>query len=168
MLSSLLFHASQLENATGKSLTPQALFALDETAQIAPIQELPQILSMSLPSVRFMTVWHSVVQMRERYGTDAAANILALSQAKVFLGSIADRHTRDELVHLLGQQSQQVNGHTQFRDTLSAQALQRLQQGHGLLMHGELPPVFFTQRRYYEDPGLLKLQKGASANSETP
>lgn len=159
MLSSLLFHASQQENDTGEALSPQALFALDETAQIAPIQELPQVLSMSLPSVRFMTIWHSVAQIRERYGTDAAANILALSQAKVFLGSITDRHTRDELVHLLGQQPQQVNGHTQYRDTLSAQALQRLQQGQGLLIHGELPPMFFTQRRYYQDAELLKLQK---------
>ena len=61
-------------------------------------QELPQILSVSLSSgIRFVTVWHSLAQIRERYGIDGAATILALSQAKVFLGSITDEVTRQEL-----------------------------------------------------------------------
>ena len=115
---------------------------------------------MSLSSgIRFLTVWHSLAQIRERYGTDGAATILALSQAKVFLGSITDDVTRQELVRLLGQQPQEHDGHTQWRDTLTAQALQRLKDGQGLLVHGELPPVFFTQRRYYSDPSLLRLQQ---------
>ena len=160
LLCSLLHAASEHENRTGAPLTPQALFAIDETAQIAPIAELPQILSVSLSSgIRFLTVWHSLAQIRERYGTDGAATILALSQAKVFLGSITDDVTRQELVRLLGQQPQEHDGHTQWRDTLTAQALQRLKDGQGLLVHGELPPVFFTQRRYYSDPTLLGLQQ---------
>ena len=158
MLCSLLYAASERENRTSRPLDPQALFALDETAQIAPLQDLPQILSVSLSSgIRFLTVWHSLAQIRERYGPDAAATLLALSQAKVFLGSITDDITRQELVHLLGQQPLEHDGHTHWRDTLTAQALQRLQDGQGLLVHGELPPVFFTQRRWYSDPGLLRL-----------
>jgi type IV secretory pathway TraG/TraD family ATPase VirD4 len=158
MLCSLLYAASERENRTGRPLQPQALFALDETAQIAPLQDLPQILSVSLSSgIRFMTVWHSLAQIRERYGADAAATILALSQAKVFLGSITDDGTRQELVHVLGQQPTEHDGRTHWRDTLTAQALQRLQDGQGLLVHGELPPVFFTQRRWYSDPDLLRL-----------
>ena len=159
MLSSLLFYASEQENRSGGPLAPQALFALDETAQIAPLQELPQILSVSLSAgIRFLTIWHSIAQMRERYGADAAATILALSQAKLFLGSITDEYTRQELVHLLGQRPEQRDGHTHYRDALTAQALQRLRDGHGLLIHGELPPVFFQQRRYFEDRALQRLQ----------
>jgi type IV secretory pathway TraG/TraD family ATPase VirD4 len=159
MLSSLLFYASEQENRTGRPLAPQALFALDETAQIAPLQELPQILSVSLSAgIRFLTIWHSIAQMRERYGADAAATILALSQAKVFLGSITDEYTRQELVHLLGQRPEERDGHTQYRDALTAQALQRLGSGQGLLIHGELPPVFFQQRRYFEDRALQQLR----------
>ena len=72
MLCSLLYAASERENRTGRPLAPQALFALDETAQIAPLQDLPQILSVSLSSgIRFLTVWHSLAQIRERYGPDA-------------------------------------------------------------------------------------------------
>jgi hypothetical protein len=157
MLSSLLYHVSESENRSGRPLTPPALFALDEVAQIAPLQDLPQILATSLPSVRFLTVWHSLAQMRERYGTDAAATILALSQAKVFLGSITDTYTRDELVNILGQQPVALDDTRQYRDILTAQALQRLRGGQGLLIHGELGPVFFTQRRYYEDRALKRL-----------
>lgn len=162
MLSSLLFFLSERENRTGLGLDPPALFALDETANIAPLQALPQILATSLSAgVRFLTVWHSVAQIRGRFGADAAAEILALSQAKVFLGSITDQHTRQELVELLGQQ-QQPDGDRGGRppDVLTAQALQRTSNGEGLLIHGDLPPVFFRQRRHYEDAELKRLKGG--------
>ncbi len=151
MLSRLLFYVSEHANQTGRPLERPALFALDETAQIAPLRQLPQLLGTSLPSVRFLTVWHSLAQMRSRFGPDAAAEILALSQAKLFLGSITDPATRTELVDLLGQHPDDGN------DLLSAQALQRTAAGEGLLIHGHLPPALFRQRRYYRDPGLRTL-----------
>ncbi|MEA2148526.1 MAG: type secretion system protein VirD4, partial [Solirubrobacteraceae bacterium] len=77
---------------------------------------------------------------RQRFGNDAAAEILALSQAKIFLGSITDDGTRRELLRLLGKRGDEHDGTT-------AQALQRLRAGQGLLIHSEQPPVFFTQRR---------------------
>jgi hypothetical protein len=82
--------------------------------------------------------------MRERYGAEAAAEILAMSQAKVFLGSITDDGTRRELLRLLGKGGDEDDGAT-------AQALQRLRAGEGLLIHNGLPPVFFTQRRGVEE-----------------
>jgi type IV secretory pathway TraG/TraD family ATPase VirD4 len=108
------------------------------------MQELPQILSVAHQiGIRFMTVWHSLAQMRERYGPDAAAEILAMSQAKVFLGSITDEATRRELLRLLGAGDE--------ADGTTAQALQRLRAGEGLLIHSGQPPVFFTQRRGVEE-----------------
>jgi type IV secretory pathway TraG/TraD family ATPase VirD4 len=141
MLSSLVYYATELESRTRRRLSPPALFALDETAQIAPMQELPQILSVSHEiGIRFISVWHSLAQLRQRYGPEAAAEILALSQAKIFLGSITDDATRHELLRLLGKRSDEHDGTT-------AQALQRLHAGQGLLIHSEQPPLFFTQRR---------------------
>jgi type IV secretory pathway TraG/TraD family ATPase VirD4 len=138
MLSSLVYYAAEFENRERRRITPPALFALDETAQIAPLQELPQILSLSHDiGIRFMTVWHSLAQIRERYGIDPAAEILAMSQAKMFLGAITDEGTRHELLRLLG--SDEKSGKT-------AQALQRLGSGQGLLIHSGQPPLFFTQR----------------------
>ncbi|MGH2867815.1 MAG: type IV secretory system conjugative DNA transfer family protein [Solirubrobacteraceae bacterium] len=160
MISSLLFWLGENENRTGDGLSPPALLALDETASIAPIQDLPQILATSLGSgARFMTVWHSVAQIRHHFGVDAAAEILALSQAKVFMGSITDQFTRQELVELLGQR-QHVGGGQNGRDAavMTAQALQRTSAGEGLLINAELPPVIFRQRRHYLNRELLRLK----------
>ena len=84
LLSSLLHHLSETENRNGHGLWPPALFALDETANIAPLQDLPQILATSLPSARFFTVWHSIAQIHRHYAPAGAGEILALSQAKIF------------------------------------------------------------------------------------
>ncbi|HST40531.1 MAG TPA: type IV secretory system conjugative DNA transfer family protein [Conexibacter sp.] len=155
MISSMLFALSEQENRSGRGLTPMALFAIDETASIAPIQDLPQILATSLGTgVRFLTVWHSVAQIRRHFGVDAAAEILALSQAKVFMGSITDQYTRQEIVELLGRR-QSAGAAT---DVMSAQALQRTSAGEGLLINGDLPPVVFRQRRHYLDPELRRLK----------
>jgi type IV secretory pathway TraG/TraD family ATPase VirD4 len=145
MLSSLVYYATQLESRSRQRISPPALFALDETAQIAPLQELPEILSVSHEiGIRFVTVWHSLAQIRQRYGAEAAAEIMALSQAKVFLGSITDEGTRHELLRLLGSRGDEQDG-------MTAQALQRLRAGQGLLIHSEQPPVFFLQRRGMAD-----------------
>ena len=159
MICSLMFWLSEHENR-GQALSPPALFALDETAQIAPLQSLPQMLATSLPSARFLTVWHSVAQLRRHFGVDAAAEILALSQAKVFMGSITDHYTRQEIVELLGRRGQLTNTQEPGRDldVMSAQALQRTAAGEGLLIHGELAPVIFRQRRHYEDAALRRLK----------
>jgi type IV secretion system protein VirD4 len=159
MVSSLLFWLGERENRTGKGLSPQALFALDETASIAPIQDLPQILATSLGSgARFLTVWHSVAQIRRHFGVDAAAEILALSQAKVFMGSITDQFTRQEVIDLLGQRQQLSARNMRPPEVMTAQALQRTTAGEGLLINGELPPVVFRQRRHYLDPRLRRLK----------
>ncbi len=151
LLSSLLHHLAETENREGKGLWPPALFALDETANIAPLQDLPQILATSLPSARFLTVWHSVAQMHHHYGPAGAEELLALSQAKLFLGSITDRLTVIELTRLLGQRASEQN---QNPEILTAQALQRTTAGEGLLIHTHQPPTFYRQRRYYQDPTL--------------
>jgi type IV secretion system protein VirD4 len=159
MVSSMLHWVSERENRTGAGLDPPALFALDETASIAPIQDLPQILATSLGSgVRFLTVWHSVAQIRRHFGADAAAEILALSQAKVFMGSVTDQFTRQEIVQLLGER-QRAGVFTQAKaDVMTAQALQRTSAGEGLLINADLPPVIFRQRRHYLDRDLKRLK----------
>lgn len=167
MLSSILHWVGERENRTGAGLDPPLLLALDETASIAPIQDLPSILATSLGSgARFMTVWHSVAQIQRAFGEEAATEILALSRAKVFMGSVTDQTTRREIVDLLGQQQAQRRdpSATGFAlDVVTSQALQRMTAGEGLLINGELPPVIFRQRRHYLDRDLQRLK-----GSETP
>jgi len=71
--------------------------------------------------------------------------------------------TRAEVVKILGQRQQLdgING-TQPPgrgvDVMSAQALQRTSTGEGLLIHEDLPPVIFRQRRHYLDRDLTALK----------
>ncbi len=78
------------------------------------------------------------------------------------MGSITDHHTRQEIVELLGQRQQTHDPpHTgRGADVMTAQALQHTSTGDGLLIHGDLPPVFFRQRRHYDD-AALRGPKGA-------
>lgn len=46
---------------------------------------------------------------------------------------------------------------------LARRPLQRTSTGEGLLINGDLPPVFFRQRRHYLDRGLRQL-KGELTN----
>ncbi|MGA2926148.1 MAG: type IV secretory system conjugative DNA transfer family protein [Solirubrobacteraceae bacterium] len=151
LLSSLLHHLAETENRKGHGLWPPALFALDETANIAPLQDLPQMLATSLPSARFLTVWHSVAQIHRHYTPAGASEILALSQAKIFLGAITDGLTNTELTRLL---AHPTHHHPEI---LTAQALQRTTNGEGLLIHTDQPPTFYRQRRHYQDPTLKAL-----------
>jgi hypothetical protein len=157
LLSSLLHYTAQLDN-NGRQLPVPALFALDEMASIAPLSRLPQILSTSLPSARFLTIWHSVVQLRKAYGEAAAAEILALSQAKIFLGSITDTFTIRELSALIGQRASQRGENP---DLLVGHALQRTETGEGLMIHTSLPPVFFEQSYYHRDRAFADLKLAA-------
>jgi type IV secretory pathway TraG/TraD family ATPase VirD4 len=154
LLSSMLHYLSEQEN-NGLPQRPPALFALDEMANIAPLQNLAAILSTSLPSARFITVWHSVAQMHATYKDDVANALLGLSLAKVFLGSITDQYTIRELAGLLGEES--ANRPDMSPRSITAQAMQRTRSGQGLLIHTDFAPVFYRQRRYYNDRHLQQL-----------
>jgi hypothetical protein len=103
-----------------------------------------------------MTVWHSVAQIQRHYTDQGASELLALSQAKVFLGSITDRATVDEVTRLMANRSSDPLS----TDERASQALQRTSGREGLLIHTHKPPVFFRQRRYYLDPELKQLASG--------
>ena len=45
---------------------------------------------------------------------------------------------------------------------MTAQALQRTSTGEGLLINGDLPPVFFRQRRHYLDRGGCDSSRGTA------
>lgn len=155
LISTLLHHVAAQEN-DGRPLQPPCLCALDETANIAPLEDLPEILATSLPSIRFVTVWHSVAQIQRHYQDHGAGELLALSQAKIFLGSITDRATVDEVTRLLANRSQDRLS----TDERASQSLQRTSDRKGLLIHTHKPPVVFRQRRYYLDTDLRRLATG--------
>ena len=103
-----------------------------------------------------MTVWHSVAQIQRHYSDQGASELLSLSQAKIFLGSITDRATVDEVTRLMANRSQDPLS----TDERASQSLQRTSDREGLLIHTHKPPVIFRQRRYYLDTDLKQLATG--------
>jgi hypothetical protein len=85
-------------------LGPPTLFALNEPANIALLQDLHQILSTTRSAgVQFLTVVAGRLAAARALRPDAANVVLALTEVKLLLGWITDHQTRQELVELVGQ-----------------------------------------------------------------
>jgi type IV secretory pathway TraG/TraD family ATPase VirD4 len=69
---------------------------LDETANVAPIPGLDDLISECREYARILTVWQSLAKMRERYGETGAQSILANSGAQVWFAP-DDYHTAQAL-----------------------------------------------------------------------
>lgn len=118
---------------------------LDEAANIAPLRELPRLLSQAAGhGIRVATVWQSLAQMRERHG-DGADTILANSTTKLFMGPITDESTRTYVTSALG--APREDGRTSGRGPLAKATpgeLQQLARGDALLLKGDKIPALVT------------------------
>src|SRR3954469_25388710 len=101
MLSSLIHGAIERAPFVG-SRSSRLRVLIDEAANVAPLHELPRLLSQAAGhGIRIATIWQSLAQVRERY-RQSGDTILANSTAKLFMWPIADHATRSYVVDLLG------------------------------------------------------------------
>lgn len=123
-------------------LTPTLRVLLDEAANIAPLRDLPALLSQAAAhGVRIATVWQTYAQLRHRYG-EGADGIVANSPAHLFLGPIADRAT----IELVGASLAQLD-HDRSHERDVHQELRQLERGRALLLHGSYPPALIRTPR---------------------
>ena len=129
LLSSIIHAAIERE-----ADTPRLRILLDEAANIAPLRDLPRLMSQAAGhGIRIATVWQSLAQLQERYD-HGAHTILANSAAKLVMGSTTDQATRRYAESLLDQDD----------DTVAA-ALQHLEHGRALYVNSTgLPAVVNT------------------------
>ncbi|MDW5595925.1 type IV secretory system conjugative DNA transfer family protein [Conexibacter stalactiti] len=142
------------QHAADPRTLPVLKFIVDEAAQLTPLAKLPTYLAVSGGwGVRWMLVYQSLAQLRHRYGADADT-ILANLHVRKVLGPVLDRTTRDDLVHLLGEQQATHTSYTadrwspprsvtrqqQRRNKLDSDDLLRLGEGMAVVVHGrDLP-----------------------------
>jgi type IV secretion system protein VirD4 len=137
------------------------LLCLDEVANIAPIHDLPALVSEAGgQGLHVMACLQDLSQARERWGADAADGFLSLFQSKLILTGVADPRTLEALSLALGEYDRQlvsytrgrsqserwlpppgsetesVTYHTQRHRTLPPGEIARLPGGHGLLLRG--------------------------------
>ena len=163
LLSSVM-RAAELRAMHDGPLDPPLRCILDETARLAAIEDLPGLTSISRGwGVRIATVWQGLGQIKARYGR-AGDELMGNSLAKLVLGPIQDRDTREELVALLDiehapdltYELDETGGRTarsvrqREQNKVTAQVLQQLRPGEALLLHGHSLPAVGRITRWWE------------------
>jgi type IV secretion system protein VirD4 len=153
-------HATYQHATQHKPTTPPVFFCLDEIANIAPIHDLPALVSEAGGQhLHILACLQDLSQARSRWGADAADGFLSLFQTKLILTGIADTRTLEAISLVLGEydrqlashsishskpdkffathtDSESVTHHTQRHRTLNPGDIARLPPAHGLLLHG--------------------------------
>ncbi|MBN1171964.1 MAG: type IV secretory system conjugative DNA transfer family protein [Micromonosporaceae bacterium] len=92
LIDAITQRASELAaRAAGGRLDPPLLLALDEVANIAPLEALPALVSEGGGS-GIVTMWatQSLAQLRVRYGADEQQSILTATTAKLIFGGMSN------------------------------------------------------------------------------
>ena len=104
--------ATYRAHAAGQLTHGRMLFALDEVANIAPLEELPQIASEGGgQGLMLLAALQDLSQARARWGAQADG-FLTLFGTKLILPGIADAKTLDAMSQMLGEYDRQVISHT--------------------------------------------------------
>jgi type IV secretion system protein VirD4 len=139
---------------------PPMLWALDEIANIAPIHDLPALVSQAGgQNLQVMIGLQDLSQARTRWGQAAADGFMSLFQTRLVLSGTADSHTLESISLSLGEydrqllttsngtsesgdwfslpgRSENVSRQTHRQRTLTPGEISRLPEGHGLLLRG--------------------------------
>jgi len=108
---------SEIRRATYRAhakgvLPARVLFALDEVANIAPLEELPQIASEGGgQGLLLLAAIQDLSQARYRWGNQADG-FLTLFGVKLILPGIADQRTLETVSTMLGEYDREVVSHT--------------------------------------------------------
>src|SRR5690606_10686282 len=91
----------------GGRLDPPLLLALDEVANIAPLESLPALVSEG-GGRGIVTMWatQSLAQLRVRYGAEQQAAILAATTAKLIFGGISNGRDLSDISAWAGEERQ--------------------------------------------------------------
>ena len=145
-------------------LDPTCTFVLDEAPNVAPIPEMPMLLSdgggRGLPAWVFA---QSFGQLRARWGRDEADTMWGSAPIKLVLGGASETDDLERLSKLLGERrvrrvttsrsqgsswSRQVG--TERERVLPIEAIRGLPVGQGLLLYRSLPPAVVDLQPWWE------------------
>ena len=163
------------ERAASETTEGPMLWALDEIANIAPIHDLPALVSQAGgQGLQVMVGLQDLSQARSRWGTEVAEGFMSLFQTKVVLSGIGDSRTLESISLALGEYDREmvssslatseddfwltpnhynesVGYQTQRQRVLTPGEVAKLPGGQGLLLRGadwrliELTPWFRSE-----------------------
>jgi type IV secretory pathway TraG/TraD family ATPase VirD4 len=177
LVDEIVSHVAARTLAAGP-LEPRLLLALDEIANIAPIEALPRLLAtVGGQGVTVLTAWQSLGQMK-RWGPSGPSEILGNSAAKLFAPS-SDPETLEYLDRAMGRRlvesrstsaaleqgllgTREADAHSVGVSLVERQAFeaQTFSLASGpLLLHAGLPPTTLEWHHYDQDRALAKRSK---------
>ncbi len=164
--------------AEDRQLGPRMLWCLDEVANIAPIADLPALVSQAGgQGLQVMVGLQDMSQARSRWGSEVAEGFLTLFQTKLVLSGIGDQRILEAISEALGeydrqvvsqtlgksesdewlhrtpdQHNESVSYQTQRQRVLAAGDIARLPAGRGLLLRGAEWSLIGLTRWFESEP----------------
>jgi type IV secretion system protein VirD4 len=154
--------AAEIAQSSSNGRIPQRLLlVLDECANTAPIEQLPQYLSTGYSQgISLITIFQDLAQIRGRY-QDLTESIVNNSRAKLFLSGIADMQTLQLASQLIGQERYRSNTYAmgdgpgqysyQYRNLVPPDVARQLRPMSGLLVYHYLRPVVVALRPWFRN-----------------
>lgn len=159
LLNDLINQAYRHVATTGRPLDPPLLVVIDEAGN-TPLRALPEYAStLAGLGIILVTIWQSVAQIESAY-SNRSDTILTNHLTKLFFPGISDPASLQYIRTVtgdaeVGQTSSTVDRHGKGSEQYStartalapAHALRQAKPGHGLLLHGTLPPAHVNCHR---------------------
>jgi type IV secretion system protein VirD4 len=141
-------------------LDPPLLMAMDEVAQVCPV-DLPSMLADSAgKGITFCTVAHSLAKLEERYGEDGAANIWAISGVKMLLRGITEPQTLEDVSRICGTLGDEDDDRLRI---VPPDVLRRLPKHAALVINMDLSPAVVRVSRPWKRRSVRRLAFQAPA-----
>ena len=141
-------------------LDPPLLMAMDEVAQVCPV-DLPSMLADSAgKGIVFVTVAHSLAKLEERYGEDGAANIWAISGVKMLLRGITEPQTLEDVSRVCGTLGDEDDDRLRI---VPPDVLRRLPKHSALVINMDLCPVIVRVSRAWKRRSVAGCPRAAPA-----
>jgi type IV secretory pathway TraG/TraD family ATPase VirD4 len=172
-------HATYRRSASGSAAGMPVFFCLDEVANIAPIHDLPALVSEAGgQGLHVLACLQDLSQARARWGDAAAEGFLSLFQTKLILPGVCDPKTLEAVSLVLGEydrrlvsatvgvtrsstgwfspetiaRSETVSYQTTRQRTLSPGEVAAIPRGRGLLVRGAAWGLLTTTPYYATSP----------------
>ena len=137
-------------------LDPLLLMAMDEVAQICPV-DLPSMLADSAgKGIVFVTVAHSLAKLEERWGEEGAANIWAISGVKMLLRGITEPQTLEDVSRVCGALG---DDDAERARIVPPEVLRRLPKHTALVINMDLSPAVVRVSRAWKRRSVRRLAR---------
>jgi type IV secretion system protein VirD4 len=154
----------------GRRLDPPLLMALDEIANIAPVN-IPNFMADSGGrGIQLAIVSHGTGQLRDRWGEQGAQIISDTAGCKVFLPGISDTALLKAASELCGQIAFFEKGHEHRtrHDICDPAMLRELPDGYALLIRGGRAPVIAKLPKAWTDRAYKRARRQGRAIYQAP